>query len=241
MGHQNEPIDSYALPNGCASGQMRLSTVLPSGQMEEFIAVPIRLTHSPELQERILAFRRRADDLAEFIRSKKWGQHHVSIDRNDENSPKISGTLPDELILEGLYRRYRFFILNHEKSNYRRLVNLLSQNTDSERLQKYFRSVRREFLEEDILRAAFITARKKIRPEQVIDYWFNAYYFHGDEKKHEQLETFRQVMTDNGAKLALWHVVWRSALRVRNLAYLLRETSEEYPYVYMPKDGETFG
>tara|TARA_R110002167_G_scaffold358703_1_gene574913 strand:- start:1555 stop:1857 length:303 start_codon:yes stop_codon:yes gene_type:complete len=93
---------------------------------------------------------------------------------------------------------------------------------------------KKEFLEEDILKFAFLSSRSPVTPEELIDYWFNAYYFHDDRDKHEKLERFSGIVSDNGSKVALWHVVWNSTLRIKNFSYLLSDTSEENPQVHVP-------
>lgn len=202
--------------------------------MQEFIPVLIHLNPGSDLFAQISAFQRQARELNEFIGSVKWGMQHSNVDRTNEHRPVITGSLPDDLVLEGLYRRYRFFILQKEKSNYRRLVNALSQSSESAFLHLYCRMAKKEFLEEDILKFAFLSSRSPVTPEELIDYWFNAYYFHDDRDKHEKLERFSGIVSDNGSKVALWHVVWNSTLRIKNFSYLLSDTSEENPQVHVP-------
>lgn len=200
----------------------------------EYITASLDQDPPDYIWEHIAGFKRRAEDLDGFIRSENWGIHNVSINRTNEDLPHISGSLPDETLLERLYRRFRFFILEKEKSNYRRLLKLLSAATSSEVGQLYLRVCRKEFLTNDILDFAFITAKRPYHPEEVIDCWFNAFYFHDDPSKHETLSKFTRMVSDNGAKVALWHVVWDASLRVRRLNWLLRETTRTNPVMYIP-------
>jgi len=202
--------------------------------MEEFESARIDLVKARDLCKRIDCFKSRAKDLVDFIQSVKWGRHHINIDRSADQRPRIEGTLPDEFVLESLYRRFRFFILSKDHSNYRKLLDLLSLHTDSELLRMYCQMAQREFLKEDILSFAYITARKPVCPEEVIDNWFNAHYFHSDTDKRKKLKEFQNVVSDNGAKVTLWNTVWQASLRVRNLAWLLRDTATGRPEVYVP-------
>jgi len=83
--------------------------------MEQFAKVAIDLASSEELQQRLESFGRRALDLSVFVQSQKSGRHSANVNRFDQNRPRISGTLPDHLLLEALYRRFRFFILKKGK------------------------------------------------------------------------------------------------------------------------------
>jgi hypothetical protein len=200
----------------------------------EFEKVAIDLSSSIELRTRLDSFRRRATDLGNFIRSQKWGTHTIHVDRSDENRPKVDGTLPSELVLEALYRRFRFFILNDENANYLRFVRLLSASSDDELLHSFLRVERKDFFQSGSLDFAFITSSTKYRPDEVIDIWFNAYYFHDERVEREKLATLESIVSAEGAKVLLWESVWNGARRVRNLAWLTREAIPENPVVYVP-------
>jgi hypothetical protein len=206
---------------------------------DEFITIELDRDHPEHLWGRIETFKRRAQDLAEFKAAQNWGIHNVSVNRTNENRPHISGSLPDETTLELLYRRFRFFILNDKPAkpayaNYRRLLKFLGAATSSELAHMYFRLWRKEFLTDDVLRFAFITAKRRFTPEDVIRFWFNAEYFHDDREKEATLAEFRGIVSDNGAKVALWHAVWDATLRVRNLNWLLKDTSRANPRMHIP-------
>lgn len=202
--------------------------------MDEFIKISVDITSFNDMEERINSFRRKASDLCEYVSSQEWGQHTISVDRSDENLPKIKGSLPDPLILESLYRRFRFFILNDEKSNYFRLLNLLSQASNSPLIHSFAKTSKKEFFEENSLQFAFITAKSKYHPKDVINLWFNSYYFHDQEEDRNKLEAFKGIVSDNGAKVVLFHTVWNAVRKVRNLNYLLRDTSINNQEIYVP-------
>lgn len=202
--------------------------------MENFEKVEIALSSSEELQARLGAFRRRATDLNVFVQSQQWGTHNIHVDRSDQNRPKISGSQPDELALEALYRRFRFFILNDEDANYYRFIRLLSASSKNELLHKYLRLEKKNFFYEYSLEFAFITASTKYRPDEVIDFWFNAYYFHDQSTDRSKLATFESIVSSEGAKVVLWNCVWHSVRKIRNLAWLTRETTLQNPIVYVP-------
>jgi hypothetical protein len=204
------------------------------GSMYQFETVLINLASSPELLLRVDAFRRRAADLIDFIRSQKWGIQNIHIDRSNQERPTIKGSLPNDLVLEGLYRRYRFFILNDEKANYYRFIRLLSASSKNELLHRFLRVEKKEFLQSRSLEFAFITSTMKYRAEDVIDCWFNSYYFHDQDSERERLVEFEKIVSPEGAKVMLWQSVWDSALKVRNMSWLIRDTSVKNPVVYVP-------
>jgi hypothetical protein len=185
------------------------------------------------------AFRRRAADLAQFIRAQHWGIQKIHVNRADEQRPRIDGSLPNELILDSLYRRFRIFILEGEPANYRRFLSLLSQASSDEWLQSFLRSERRNFLTSDTLDFAFITAESKYRAEEVMDFWFNAYYFHDQQVDRDKLTSFERIVSAEGARVVLWETVWKASMKIRNLAWLVRDATLENPVVYLPlQDGE---
>ncbi len=193
---------------------------------------------SENLRQRLDAFRRRATDLVQFIRAQHWGIQTIHVNRADEQRPRIAGSLPNELVLDSLYRRFRFFILGNEAANYRRFLNLLSQSTSDDRLHVLLRSERQNFLTSDTLDFAFITARSKYRAEEVMDFWFNAYYFHDQQVDRDKLTDFESIVSAEGAKVVLWETVWKASMKIRNMAWLVRDATPENPIVYLPiEDG----
>jgi hypothetical protein len=204
--------------------------------MYRFDDVEINNDKLPTLFTHINFFQKRASDLVKFWRSVNWGTHSISVDRSDENAPKISGSLPKELELEGLYRRFRFLYHNNEKSNYFRILKLLSQSTRDPRFHAFCRQEKQSFYEEQSLEFAFITAQKKYKPEEIIDYWFNAYYFHDDENKIQELDALTDKIGEHGARIILYHTVHNCCIKVRNLNYLLSETSESNLVVKYPEE-----
>lgn len=202
--------------------------------MTQFEVAAIDLGSCPELVKRLDAFKRRANDLLAFIRTQDWGAHFMRIDRTNQEKPLIIGSIPDDLALEGLYRRFRFFILHKEMAFYYRFNRLLSVSSDDELLHRFLRVEKREFLQSKLLDYAFVTSTMKYRGEDVVDFWFNAYYFHDREEERMKLAKFEQVVSSEGAKAILWQLVWDSTLKIRNMSYLIRDTTMDNPVMYVP-------
>jgi len=201
--------------------------------MEEFQKISIDMFRFQDLEERIDNFKRKATDLFEYVSSQDWGRHSININRKDQNNPTITGSLPNELLLESLYRRFRFFILNDEKTNYFRLINQISQSSQSSYLHMYAKISKKEIFNESSLRLAFITAETKYTAKEVINFWFNSYYFHDQPEDRKKLEIFENIVSGNGAKVVLFHAVWNAVRKVRNLNYLLRDTTINNQEMYI--------
>ena len=200
----------------------------------QFAAIKINLPAASELHDRLQTFHRRAKELREFINSQRWGRLTMHVDRSNEDRPLIDGDIPEELVLEALYRRFRFFILEKERANFRRLLNLLSSASKSKPFQEFLRVERREFLKSNSLDFGFITAKAKLKAEDVMDFWFNAYYFHDQDPERENLVAFERVVTARGAKIVLFETVWHGARKVQNIAWLTRDSTPENPVAYLP-------
>lgn len=201
--------------------------------LEEYIEADLRIDNHTDILARLSSFKRKANELGEYMNSKDWGIQRIHVNRSNENVPKISGTLPNELILEGLYRRFRFFILNSEDANYFRLLNLLSQNSKSDLLHQFCRIAKKEFYKEHSLEFALTTSEYKYKPEQVINFWFNSYYFHDEKVHHEKRKKFEAIVSAQGSKVVLWNTVRNSVRKIRYLNWLLRDTSEKNQKMYI--------
>lgn len=201
--------------------------------MEQFRQIKINLA-AHELQQRLESFQRRSADLTAFVGGQCWSIQTISIDRTNEHRPVVDGNLQDPLALEAMYRRFRFFILNDEPSNYFRLLKLLSAASNDELWHRHLRVERKGFFQSRSLDFAFITANEKYTPAEVINVWFNAYYFHDEAVEREKLAAFEKIVSRDGAKVLLWECVWNSIGKIKSMAWLLRDASPKNPVVYVP-------
>lgn len=202
--------------------------------MYKYSTILIDGSVSNDIWERVDRFKYRAGVLSDFIKDRSWGVIQLHGDRESPNQPKIKGSIPDELELEGLYRRFRFFILNNEKSNYRRLLNLLGQAVTDDYARYYLKQERKTFLDNDFIRWVFNGTDDKYSEEEIIDMWFNACYFHDEQNKLVKLNVFKDMVQSNGAESALFFIVYEAWHKVRKLNYLLSETGPERPEIVIP-------
>lgn len=209
-------------------------SVLTTRSPYEFINVNMDGVINESLWNNIERFCYRADLLNEFRSDIKWEFQQVHIDRSGLRGPEIRGSLPNELVLEGLYRRFRFFILNKENSNYRKLLKGLGRAVTSETARLFFKYSGKSFIKTDLVKFAFISHEPKYSEEEIIDIWFNAFYFHDEDEKVKKLENYQDIVSKNGAKVTLFHVVWGACNEARNLRWLLKDTSPNNLRVLIP-------
>ena len=109
------------------------------------------------------------------------------VDRFDQNRPIISGTLPNESLITTFYSKYRHVYLTKETANFFKIAKSLSVASNSDLFTLYHRHhLKKAFYQEFLLKFAFIQSQTSFTPDQVIDIWFNAYFFHGQQKEREK-------------------------------------------------------
>ncbi len=199
-----------------------------------FIEVSINGVVEKELWKRIERFHYRAEELNRFRSEINWGHFTSNVDRSDTKGPIISGSLPDKYVLEALYRRFRFFILEKEKANYRRLIKVLGSAVTDETARLFYKQERKEFLKTDIVDFAFISHEPRYSGDEILNLWFNAVYFHDEEEKIEKLVELENLISKNGAEVTLLHIVWDACNKIRNLNWLLTETSQNNAKIKVP-------
>lgn len=195
----------------------------------------VELNNVPkELWERIDQFRQRAAQLNSFRRDVKWGILNLSIERSRNTQPKVTGNLPNKYELESLYLRFRFFILENENANYKKLLKGLGRSVDDELVREFFRFERKSFFDDEIVEKIINKYTKNIRAEEIIDMWFNAYYFHNNLYKKDKLEELIAFVSQFGAEAALFYIVRNACNKVRNLNWLLKDLTISKPIIYIP-------
>ncbi|WP_419226831.1 hypothetical protein [Alteromonas sp. OM2203] len=221
---------------GRKTRKLRRIKLLAPGMKMEFELVKLSNSRNESLFEEIEEFKFRALDLCSFARNTKWGMFEYSVCRSDPERPTISGTLPNESLLTTFYSKYRHVYLLKEKANFFKIAKSLSVSSNSDLFTLYHRyHLKRSFYKEFLLKFAFIKSRTSFSPEQVIDIWFNAYFFHGQVKEREKLRTLEYLVSEQGAKVALWQTIWQSHLVVGELMQNLDDTTKDYPYMKVPK------
>ncbi|MCR4346478.1 MAG: hypothetical protein NUV55_04625 [Sulfuricaulis sp.] len=204
----------------------------------DFAAIHLNSQTTSNFWERLDAYRDCATRLNEYRQEIKWGTHSVSVERTIQGLPRITGSLPNERELEGLLLRFRLFVLKSEKSCFEYFINALHDSSSDELLKLYTSYAKREFHKSKILGNALLGYQGEYTPMTIIDIWFNSHYFHRSGKrsplKAAKLKNFKSAVSENGAKITLFHAVWDVCNLVRNVNFLVANTSRENPVVLVP-------
>lgn len=201
----------------------------------EFKLVHLSNDRKKSLFSDIEEFKFRASDLCNFVRNTEWGVLEYFVDRSDVDKPLISGTLPSETLLNTFYMKYRHFYSNDSVTNYFSLVKALATGGSDPLLTLYHRNyLKPAFFRDFILKFAFIESATSFTPKEIIYNWFNAYYFHGQQPEREKVTILENMVSAEGARIALWHTVWASHFVIGELLENLKETSVKNPYMKVP-------
>lgn len=115
---------------------------------------------------------------------------------------KIGDIEPTEEQIESLLIRFRFFYLENESTNFNRVCNLLWKKVDTKEQKEFIMSLRERY--NTILERSGVVGLKingdRVKPKENISVWLNAFYFHSDEEKREQLR-YLQESTKGVAKV----------------------------------------
>jgi len=107
----------------------------------------------------------------------------------------LNGEKPDEEQITFFLNKYRFFYLKKEPTHFYKICNILEKNVSDKEQKESIRSIRemyRKILEGGTGFVFPDKLKSEQSPEENIDLWFNAFYFHSDKDKKEQLEKLRK-------------------------------------------------
>lgn len=194
----------------------------------------LNLDGSSELRERIKAFKYCASSLMDCKKRYGLGGLMIHSFMGDNGKINMSADLPDDAYMEAYFLRFRRFILEKEPSCFRRVWRIISNNSEDVRVHTLSRLQRKIFLKDEFYETFFGHLTKKYNSEDIIDFCFNSIYFHFREPEAEMVREFGSIVSDHGVKVCLWYSVLMGANRVLYLNHLLRDTSMENQYIYVP-------
>jgi hypothetical protein len=131
-------------------------------------------------------------------------------------------SLPPEEHLRSFYMAFRFFYLEKEKTNFLRVCNIIKRRTENQLARQYVDRLRDMW--SGALAARQMQMRvneKQIIPPLLIDLWFNAHYFHSDEKKEKDLSNLSKILTIDVCRFMLADAVYEASKAVFLLANAL--------------------
>jgi len=110
---------------------------------------------------------------------------------------------PEEQIAEFLMA-FRFFYLQKERTFFPKILNLIGKYSKQEDVLQALK-ITRERWNNFLLRKTMLIEidGKQLDSSMLLDLWFNAYYFHSDEKKLPELNKLKNVITEDVAKYLL--------------------------------------
>jgi hypothetical protein len=125
-------------------------------------------------------------------------------------------------------------------ANFYRNRNLVAKSTDDQALLEFMDQIKRGFLANQIRlsidRSIPLEIAEKSSAE-LIDLWFNTYYFHGGDLT--QVQRVRDIMTlfeGEGIEQAIFFEVVQSAHSIRSLYGVLRQVVPRHPFFLRPSD-----
>jgi len=137
----------------------------------------------------------------------------------------LNGGKPDEEQITFFLSKYRFFYLKKEPTHFYKICNILEKNVRDKKQKESIRSIRKIY--KRILEGGtgFVFSDKlksKQSPEENIDLWFNAFYFHSDKDKKEQLEKLRKEY-GYAQKFVLIRDIWSLVRLLEQLDEIVKE------------------
>lgn len=196
--------------------------------MEKHVEVPIKDSLTEQELASIRLFLKKARELhSTHITSS--GESGISLNVASELGKPVQFqvVLPSEEYLRSFYMAFRFFYLEWEKSNFLRISNIIKRRTDSQLARQYIDRLR------DMWSGALAAKQmqiqvngKEITPSILIDLWFNAHYFHSDDKKEGALSNLTEALTIDVCRFMLADAVDEASKAVFLLANALAKLEQ---------------
>ncbi|MBI4825552.1 MAG: hypothetical protein HY807_03925 [Nitrospirae bacterium] len=130
----------------------------------------------------------------------------------------ITVDLPDEDDLRSFYLAFRFFYLQKEPANFLRITNIIHRVADDALARQNIDNLKRLWsgaLFQEMMHIAVNDT--EVTPSQLLDLWFNAYYFHSDEYKSIRLSEINEVLTNDLSRFFLANAVIEATKAVLKL------------------------
>ncbi len=146
----------------------------------------------------------------------------MKIHRPSPGKFESEGNFPDKVQLINFYRLFRLFVLNNEDSNFFRVANIVSKNSPNDSIRAYIEAIRKQWhssTEDDLLTWL---GREHLAVEDLIDPWFNAYYFHSDKDKEPVLDELVDYFGEELAEWLLYNFVSTATLAIVNFHKAIR-------------------
>ena len=134
---------------------------------------------------------------------------------NAETGFSVNVALPPEEQLAEFLMAFRFFYLKKESTFFPRIVNLVGKYSD-ESYRQVANLIKQQWSDSLFKKAMGVKLNgKNISSDYLIDLWFNAHYFHNDEKKKAELEELNSLLQNDFCKFMFVDSVYNASDVVR--------------------------
>jgi len=137
--------------------------------------------------------------------------------------------LPQEEQISEFLMAFRFFFLQKEPTHFPKVLNLIGKHTNNPDARKAFKMFRTQWDNYLFGKALEIKFNDKpVTSSLLIDLWFNAHYFHSDEKKEQELNSLKEMFSEGFAKYMLLDAAYQATKVVFKLHDGLKGIVDEH-------------
>jgi hypothetical protein len=191
--------------------------------MTKHVDVPIKDTLTEQELSSIRLFLKKARELhATHIVSGAESGISLNVATELGKPARFQVVLPSEEYLRSFYMAFRFFYLEKERSNFLKIANIIKRRTDNQYARQYVDWLRDMWSGALAAKTIRIELNKKqITPSFLMDLWFNAHYFHCDDKKEQELSNLIGLLTTDVCRFMLADAVYNASKAIFLLANAL--------------------
>lgn len=195
------------------------------GKTKKHVKVHIKERLSDDDFKKIRIFFKRAKEISK-TKIFSAPQNNISLKINGKAGEpiKFSVILPDEELLRSFYMAFRFFYLQKEDANFLRLINILKRKAENDLAVKYLNLLRDQWtgaLSRQQIQLRFNDT--ELKPNLLMDLWFNSHYFHDDDTKENKLGIMKTVLTNDVCRFLLADAVYEATKAVLKLGEALKD------------------
>ena len=133
---------------------------------------------------------------------------HGKVRYEQDKGLWFEATLPSEEIISEFLMAFRFFYLQKEPTHFPRILNIIKRHTTQLEALEVLKGFGRQWESSLFGNAMNISFNnKQITTSLLLDLWFNAHYFHSDEKKELALDELKNAFSQDFAKFMLLDAV----------------------------------
>lgn len=154
--------------------------------------------------------------------------------RNHDGKITSGFSLPNQYRLKGLYADFRHFYLTNSDINLYKHANYLSSLVNTSHFHQYTSGVKNSFIPNSSI-VSLKHDGEQITSDELLKTYFNAEFFHTDIEKIERIKKWRELLSEETAKSAIFECVMNSIYSVQNLYVSTLDLSSSHLYLNCPK------